>query len=432
MKFSNLLAPIVALALVAYDGHAAVDKAALIGKMAPLTLDCIKRVEHEKYPLFHGCYDWHSAVHGHWALLRIARATKDQTGALEVERRLTSEKIAAEKALLENMPIAGDNNRERNWGRHYTYEEEQEFTDRKRPFYPFQGKVIFEMPYGRAWFLRLATEFELWANKTGTKNPQRLRDFANTIADSMIDYYHRHEPKLGYLEYDNASWALVQLHAYLMLTGDQTRLGDVNALISKLLKSPKPVMVHVDEEFTSAAGNWSRVIINAQRAGVLHELLKMYPISMMGIAAYHKPISLMSNTQTFCSVFGNWAYLVAKTQSPEALHNFLKAHPISDSDLALAKESDESLHHHSNGQIWSRAWALKALAVRGPTEAERNRLTAAYESYVAYGAREFMCERGRYREYDHWAPQFAVYALTEGLEEPITSPNTDTTSPETP
>ena len=33
------------------------------------------------HAVFHGCYDWHSAVHAHWALLRVARVT-GQTEAL--------------------------------------------------------------------------------------------------------------------------------------------------------------------------------------------------------------------------------------------------------------------------------------------------------------------------------------------------------------
>ena len=27
------------------------------------------------YPAFHGCYDWHSAVHSHWLIVRILRST---------------------------------------------------------------------------------------------------------------------------------------------------------------------------------------------------------------------------------------------------------------------------------------------------------------------------------------------------------------------
>lgn len=27
----------------------------------------------ELHPAFYGCFDWHSAVHGHWMLARLAR-----------------------------------------------------------------------------------------------------------------------------------------------------------------------------------------------------------------------------------------------------------------------------------------------------------------------------------------------------------------------
>src|SRR5262249_46704694 len=32
-------------------------------------------------PAFFGCYDWHSSVHGHWLLARLARAYPDTTFA---------------------------------------------------------------------------------------------------------------------------------------------------------------------------------------------------------------------------------------------------------------------------------------------------------------------------------------------------------------
>src|SRR6516225_1705431 len=28
-------------------------------------------------PAFYGCYDWHSSVHGHWLLVRLARSFPD-------------------------------------------------------------------------------------------------------------------------------------------------------------------------------------------------------------------------------------------------------------------------------------------------------------------------------------------------------------------
>src|SRR4051794_40014898 len=38
-----------------------------------LASDADARPPRELHPAFYGCYDWHSAVHGHWLLVRLAR-----------------------------------------------------------------------------------------------------------------------------------------------------------------------------------------------------------------------------------------------------------------------------------------------------------------------------------------------------------------------
>src|SRR6516225_6045241 len=51
------------------------------------------------YPIFHGCIDWHSGVHGYYALSAVARATADRklldwiTGQLD-PRLIARERIA--------------------------------------------------------------------------------------------------------------------------------------------------------------------------------------------------------------------------------------------------------------------------------------------------------------------------------------------------
>jgi Protein of unknown function (DUF2891) len=76
-------------------------------------------------PVFYGCLDWHSAVHGHWLLVRLCRyfpAAKFQAPARQVlSQSLTSVKIEAEVAHLKRHPT-------------------------------------FECPYGLAWLLQLAQE----------------------------------------------------------------------------------------------------------------------------------------------------------------------------------------------------------------------------------------------------------------------------------
>ncbi len=87
--------------------------AADVARFARLALDCV----HQEYPnkishvlqsdadvappralspAFHGCFDWHSAVHGHWLLARLARLYPEADFAAEAREALTRSSHAAE------------------------------------------------------------------------------------------------------------------------------------------------------------------------------------------------------------------------------------------------------------------------------------------------------------------------------------------------
>jgi hypothetical protein len=78
-------------------------------------------------PAFYGCFDWHSAVHGHWLLARLLRlfpSAPFAKGTREaLARSLTEPNIQGEIAYLEAP-----------------------------------GREGFERPYGLAWLLQLAAE----------------------------------------------------------------------------------------------------------------------------------------------------------------------------------------------------------------------------------------------------------------------------------
>ena len=82
-------------------------------------------------PAFYGCYDWHSSVHGHWLLVRLARQFPDAPFAAKartaIEQSITPEHIAAEVAYLRHP-----------------------------------ARASFERPYGLAWLLQLAAELREW------------------------------------------------------------------------------------------------------------------------------------------------------------------------------------------------------------------------------------------------------------------------------
>jgi len=91
------------------------------GRFAALALQCVGREYPNKLAhvlasdadvlpprtltaAFFGCYDWHSAVHGHWLLARLARTFPEAAWAADARsalgRSLTRENLAREAAYL--------------------------------------------------------------------------------------------------------------------------------------------------------------------------------------------------------------------------------------------------------------------------------------------------------------------------------------------
>ena len=67
-----------------------------------LTADSDVATPRALHPAFYGAFDWHSAVHGHWCLARIARRFPDAPLAGEaramLDRHLTVPALTAELA----------------------------------------------------------------------------------------------------------------------------------------------------------------------------------------------------------------------------------------------------------------------------------------------------------------------------------------------
>lgn len=95
--------------------------------------DADARPPRELTPVFFGCYDWHSAVHGHWLLARLARSLPDAAFA-PLARAALNQSLQAEAVQVEVEYLNG------------------------------AGRVSFERPYGLAWLLQLVAELREWAD----------------------------------------------------------------------------------------------------------------------------------------------------------------------------------------------------------------------------------------------------------------------------
>lgn len=115
------------------------------------------------HPAFHGCFDWHSSVHGHWMLVRLLRLFPDLPEAGEVRaalnENLTRENLLAETAYLD------------------------------RP-----NRQSFERTYGWAWLLKLAEELHRWDDPDGGRWSRSLQP----LADALVTRYISFLPKQTY------------------------------------------------------------------------------------------------------------------------------------------------------------------------------------------------------------------------------------------
>ena len=314
-----------------------------IDKIGIIPSRCIERVDKVDgdKTLFHGCFDWHSAVHGHWALFRM-----DQSGSgihhqrvIEVSQRFTPQKTSSVIKELEEFP---------KW----------------------------ELPYGRAWLLKLVIEYEKWGERIKVQLSKNWRHLGDTTADSLINYYVEGDsmrpPNILSNQYRNDCFSIIQLYDYYQHTNNRKK-STLDNYISKSFVENIP---HIDPELDYEA-------------------------------------------RAFLSPFWSWIYLLAKTQSDETLNELVKVKDMDEKILQpLPSQEIAPRKVHHLGMNWSRAWAIKSLARR----LKEPMLEEAYHAHIKQGIKVHkrfvennpeIEEKEAYYAYYHWVPQFALYAITD-------------------
>lgn len=139
-------------------------------------------------PAFCGCYDWHSSVHGHWLLARLARTFPDASFSREaraaLEQSLTSANIKQEVAYLNG-----------------------------------KGRASFERPYGLAWLLQLCAELREWNDPLARELSTNLRPLENVAVEHLSTWLPKlsHPVRIG--EHDQTAFALGLMLDYARMSG---------------------------------------------------------------------------------------------------------------------------------------------------------------------------------------------------------------------
>ena len=157
------------------------DRPGAEARFARLALDCVHREYPNKiahvmnsdadagtpsalHPVFYGCFDWHSSVHGHWLLVRLLRGGGLPPDlAVEIadalERSFTAQGVATEVAYFRG-----------------------------------EGRKAYERPYGIAWFLQLTAELREWDDPLADGWLETLKPLEAVIVEQIRSWL----PNLAY------------------------------------------------------------------------------------------------------------------------------------------------------------------------------------------------------------------------------------------
>lgn len=150
------------------------------------------------HPAFYGSYDWHSAVHSHWMLVRMLRSFPQAQFAGGIagllDRHLSTANLTSECRYFEAP-----------------------------------NRVSYERPYGLAWVLQLAAELAEWDDAEARRWGAAIRPLEHIAAQRLTDWL----PKLSHPvrggEHANSAFALT-------LTFDWAQVVEDAAMRTNILK----------------------------------------------------------------------------------------------------------------------------------------------------------------------------------------------------
>lgn len=147
------------------------------------------------HPAFYGCFDWHSAVHGHWSLVSLLKQFPDLDNKEMIIEKLRTNMSSA-NIIAEVAYFHGAHNKS------------------------------YERTYGWAWLLKLAEELHTWDDPIARELETNLQPLTDLLVQKYIEFL----PKLNYPirvgEHTNTAFGLTFAYDYAV-TVEQEELKQI-------------------------------------------------------------------------------------------------------------------------------------------------------------------------------------------------------------
>ena len=110
------------------------------------------------WPSFYGCFDWHSGVHNHWALVKLLKLYPNIPESKLIRQKL-EQSFDANNILVELQYLKS------------------------------HEAQSFEFPYGTSWLLKVADELAKWNDPVAKKWLKNLQPLSDYIATTYINVW---------------------------------------------------------------------------------------------------------------------------------------------------------------------------------------------------------------------------------------------------
>lgn len=115
--------------------------------------------DYEDKRSFYGCSDWHSAVHSHWMLVKVAKMFPELSVVKLINEKLSNH--LSEESLKGELE-----------------------------FFENEDNDSFERPYGYAWAMKLYEELNSWEDEEAKKWTENLKPLINLFEERSISYFN--------------------------------------------------------------------------------------------------------------------------------------------------------------------------------------------------------------------------------------------------
>ncbi len=174
---------------------------------------------YELTPSFYGCWDWHSAVHGHWAMVKILKDFPE---------------VADKDVILSKL----DKNLSK------------ENLNKEFQFFKQDFAKGFERTYGWAWLMKLYSELVSWDHNKAQKWANNMKPLVDLLSQRTISFLDKLSTPLRPGTHANTAFSFSLMIEYSKVANDKLLFNKIKEYSIKNFRGDKNCPVQYEPSGT--------------------------------------------------------------------------------------------------------------------------------------------------------------------------------------